>query len=164
MSKPQVHVIRVRKWATIVILVVTSGAMLALLYLLSGKAYAAETHPVREIVARLLGSSSRGPVSRDELLAFLMPVIANTLLFVPWGFLMFLALDLPKRPRKVTYAMAVLAAIVFAAGMFVWQEFLPTRVTAPLDILANAAGALTGAAIGHARKVVRVRFGLGSGG
>lgn len=164
MGKTQVHVIPVRKWATVTLLVLTSLAMMVLLYLLSGKAYAAETHPFREIVARLLGSSSRGPVSRDELLAFLMPVIANTLLFVPFGFLTFLALDRPARPRKVGYAAAVLAAVFFAATMFIWQQFLPTRVTALLDIVANAAGAFAGAALGHARKAVRVRFEMASGG
>lgn len=158
MGKRQVHVVVVRKWATVVLLVLTSGAMMALLYLLSGRAYAADTHPFREIIARLLGSSSRGPVSRNAILAFLMPVIANILLFVPWGFLAFLALDVPSRTKKVAYAMTVLAAVVFAAGMFVWQQFLPTRVTSPLDIIANAVGAFAGAAIGHARKGVRVRF------
>ena len=158
MGKRQVHVIVVRKWATVALLVLTSGAMMALLYLLSGRAYAADTHPFREIVARLLGSSGRGPVSRNAMLAFLMPVIANILLFVPWGFLAFLALDVPERAKKVTYAMTVLAAVIFAAGMFVWQQFLPTRVTSPLDIIANAAGAFAGAALGHARKGVRVRF------
>jgi VanZ family protein len=164
MGKPQVHVIRVRKWATVTLLVLTCLAMMALLYLLSGKAYAAETHPFLELIARFLGSSSGVRVSRDEVLAFLMPVIANALLFVPFGFLVFLALDRPDRQRKVSYGAAVLAAIVFAAAMFVWQQFLPTRVTALLDILSNATGAFAGAALGHARKAVRIRFELGSGG
>lgn len=158
MGKRQVYVIPVRKPVTVALLVLTSAAMVMLLYLLSGKAYAADTHPLREIVARFLGASSRGPVSRDAVLSFLMPVIANVLLYVPWGFLAFLALDAPRRARKSTYAMTVVAAIVFAASMFVWQRFLPTRVTSLLDMIANAAGALGGAALGHARKVVRVRF------
>jgi VanZ family protein len=42
--------------------------------------------------------------------------------------------------------------------MSLWQQFLPTRVTSLSDALANAAGALAGAALGHARKSVRVRF------
>ena len=164
MGKPQVNVIRVRKWVTVTLLVLTSVGMMAMLYLLSGKAYAAETHPFRALAARLMGSSSRGPVSRGELLAFLMPVMANTLLFVPFGFFAFLALDRPERPRKVAYGTAVLGAVIFAAAMFLWQQFLPTRVTALLDVVANAAGAFCGAAIGHARKAVRVRFDAGSGG
>ncbi len=157
MGKRQVHVIVVPKPVTYALLVVTMAAMAGLLYLLSGKAYAADTHPVREILARLLGSS-RGPVSRDALLAFLMPVIANMLLFVPWGFLAFVAVDSPSRARGVTYAITIVAAVVFAAAMFVWQQYLPTRVTSLADTVANGAGALAGAALGHARKGVRVRF------
>src|ERR1044071_4348694 len=109
MGKRQVHVIAVRKPVTFVLLVLTMAAMASLLYLLSGKAYAADTHPMREILARLLGSG-RGPVSRDAVLAFLMPVIANILLFVPWGFLAFVMLDSPLRRRSVSYAITVVAA------------------------------------------------------
>lgn len=157
MGKRQVHVIMVRKPVTFVLLVLTTAAMATLLYFLSGKAYAADTHPMRELLSRLLGSS-RGPVSRDALLAFLMPVIANVLLFVPWGFLAFVGLDSPSRGRTVTYAMTLVAAVVLAAAMYLWQQLLPTRVTSLLDAVANGAGALCGAALGHARKGVHVRF------
>ena len=157
MGRRHVYVIAVRKPVTFVLLVLTMAAMASLLYLLSGKAYAADTHPIREILARLLGSG-RGPVSRGAVLAFLMPVIANILLFVPWGFLVFVALDAPLRRRAVTYAITVVAALVFATAMYVWQLYLPTRVTSLADAIANGAGALAGAALGHARKGVRVRF------
>jgi VanZ family protein len=157
MGKRQVHVVVVRKPVTFALLLLNMLALVGLLYLLSGKAYAADTHPIREILARLLGSS-RGPVSRDAVLAFLMPVIANVLLFVPWGFLAFVALDSPSRNRLATYAMSVLAAVVFATAMYLWQLSLPTRVTSLPDVIANGAGALAGAALGHARKGVRIRF------
>jgi VanZ family protein len=110
------------------------------------------------MLARLLGSS-RGPVSRDALLAGLMPVIGNALLFMPLGFLAFVGLDSPSRRRRgATYAITVVAAVVFAIAMYLWQLTLPTRVTSLPDTLANGAGALAGAALGHARKGVRVRF------
>ncbi|HYO77209.1 MAG TPA: VanZ family protein [Thermoanaerobaculia bacterium] len=157
MGKRQVRVIVVRKPVTFVLLVLTMAAMAGLLYLLSGKAYAADTHPAREMLARLLGSS-RGPVSRSAVLAFLMPVIANVLLFVPWGFLAFVALDSPWRKRVATYLITLVAAVVFATCMYVWQLYLPTRVTSLPDTVANGAGALAGAALGHARKGIRVRF------
>jgi VanZ family protein len=157
MGKRHVHVVVVRKPLTRVLLVVTMLAMAGFLYFLSGKAYAADTQPIRELLSRLVGSR-RGPVSRDALLAFLMPVIANVLLFVPWGFLTFVALDSPSRSRAVTYAITIVAAMVFASAMYLWQNFLPTRVTSLTDALANAAGAFGGAAFGHARKRVRVRF------
>jgi hypothetical protein len=157
MGKRRVQVITVRKPVTFVLLVLTSAAMAGLLYLLSGKAYAADMHPIRELLARLLGSG-RGALSRDALLAFLMPVIANALLFVPWGFLAFVWLDSPARTRPFTYAVTISAAVIFALIMHLGQLFLPMRVTSVFDTFANAIGAFGGAALGHARKGVHVRF------
>jgi VanZ family protein len=158
MGKRQVHVVRVRKPITVALLAVTTLAMIALLYFLSGKAYAAEAHPFRELLARTL--SSERPLSRGAALAFLMPVIANILLFVPWGFFAFIVLDTRKRSRRLTYAITFLAALVFAVAMCLWQQSLPTRVTSLPDTISNAAGALAGAALGHTRKSVRVRFAI----
>jgi hypothetical protein len=157
MGRRQVHVIRVRAPVTFALWALTTFAIGALIYFLSGKAYAADTHPIREILARLLGSR-RGPVSRDALLAFLMPVIGNVLLFIPWGFLAFLALDGRTRSRRAAYVITVIGAVSFAAGMVLWQQTLPTRVTSLPDTFANGLGALAGAALGHARKGVHVRF------
>jgi hypothetical protein len=80
------------------------------------------------------------------------------LLFVPWGFLMFLALDGRMRSRRWAYAVTILGAVAFAAGLLAWQQTLPTRVTSWPDMLANGLGALAGAALGHTRKGVHVRF------
>jgi glycopeptide antibiotics resistance protein len=157
MGRRQVHVIRVRAPVTFALLVLTTAAIVALIYFLSGKAYAGEMHPMRELLARLLGSG-RGPVSRDALLAFLMPVIGNVMLFVPWGLLAFLALDGRVHSRRIVYFMTIVGAVVFSAAMVLWQETLPTRVTSLPDSFANAVGALAGAALGHARKGVHVRF------
>jgi len=156
MGRRQVREIRVRTAVTFALLAVVTMAIASLIYFLSGKAYAAETHPIREILARLLGG--RGAVSRDALLAFLMPVLGNVLLFVPWGFLAFLALDGRLQSRGKTYLMTVVGAVVFAAGMVLWQQTLPTRVTSLPDTFANGLGALAGAALGHARKSVRIQF------
>ena len=158
MGKRQVHIVPVRKPVTIVLLLLTTAAMALLVWLLSGKAYAADAHPFRELLARLL--SSERPLSRHAALAFLMPVIANVLLFVPWGFFAFLALDAPSRSRKWTYAITFFAALLFAAMIYLWQQSLPTRVTSLNDTLSNAFGALAGAALGHARKGVKVRFAI----
>jgi glycopeptide antibiotics resistance protein len=87
-----------------------------------------------------------------------MPIIANILLFVPWGFLMFLVLDGKTRSRRWTYGATVIGAVAFAAGLLLWQQSLPTRVTSLPDMVANGLGALAGAALGHARKGVHVRF------
>ena len=158
MGKRQVRVIRVRKAATLALLMLTTLAMIGLLYALSGKAYAAAAHPVLDLTARLLGSER--PVSRGFVLAVLMPVVANILLFVPWGFLAFIALDTPSRPRAWSYTITFFCALAFALLMWLWQQSLPTRVTALTDTVSNAFGALAGAALGHARKSVRVRFAI----
>ena len=157
MGKRHVRVIAVRKPVTFAFLALTTALMITLLWLLSGRAYAADRNPLWELAARLMGAH-REPISRGALLSFLMPVIANGLLFVPWGFLAFVGLDSPRRPRRRTYLLTIAGALVVAGCMYVWQEFWPTRVTTATDAIANGAGALAGAALGHARKGMRIRF------
>lgn len=156
MGKQQVRVIRVPKRVTVAILVFVSVAMAGLLWFLSGKAYAGEAHPVRDLAFRLFGGERS--MSPNAMLAIFMPVIANILFFVPWGFLTFIALDIASRPRVRTYGFTFGAGLVFAAAMLAWQQFLPTRVTTIGDALANGLGALAGAALGHLRREVHVRF------
>jgi len=43
-------------------------------------------------------------------------------------------------------------------GLVAWQTVLPTRVTGGLDAMWNALGCTAGAALGDARKRIRVRF------
>jgi VanZ family protein len=157
MGKRETRIIVVRKWMTVTLLVLASMAMAGLLYWLSGRAYATGSHATLDLVQRLLLREGP-PVSRQALLASLMPVIANMLVFVPWGFLMFLALDTPHRPRLRTYLLTFLAGLLFAAAMEIWQYSLPTRVTSWVDAFSNALGALVGAIGGHLRKQVRVQF------
>jgi glycopeptide antibiotics resistance protein len=152
-----VHVIPVRKPVTLVVLALATALMTTLLYLLSGRAYAGDQNAIWEMAARFLGYG-RGPLSRHAFLAFLMPILANVLLFVPWGFFSFLLLDSPLRPRRQSYALTILGAVIFAVALYLWQHSLPTRVTTLPDAIANGAGALAGAALGHARKSVRIRF------
>jgi VanZ family protein len=156
MGKREVRVIRVRKYATFLLLILVSTGMAALLYFLSGKAYANESHPVRDLLVSLIRSQK--PVARNAVLAGLMPVIANILLFVPWGFLMFVFLDRPDRLRRRTYGIVVLSGLFFAAAMQLWQLALPARVTGYTDALANAVGVFVGATAGHLRKQFYVRF------
>ena|SRR5688500_9480367 len=155
MGKREVRVVVVSKPVTIVLLTLVSAGMIALLYFLSGKAYVRDSHPATEVVMRFL---RRDDPPRDAVLAALMPIIANALFFVPWGFLTFIAFDTPKRRRFRTYLMTFAAAAVFATALEIWQTFLPTRVTSPIDAIANAAGALLGAIGGHLRKEIHVRF------
>lgn len=156
MGRREVRVIVVRKWVTILLLAVVTAAVAGLFYYLSGRAYASGAHPIRDMV--LGWRQSARPLSRDAVLASLMPVAADVLLFVPWGFLLFVALDSPQRPRSRTYALTFLAGLAFAALLDAWQYFLPTRVTDSVDAMANAFGSVAGAMAGHLRKQVRIQF------
>jgi glycopeptide antibiotics resistance protein len=153
MGKNDIRVIRVRKGVSAVLLVLFSGGIAALLWWLSGRAYA--RLGAAEVVARLADSRS---FSNDRVIASLMPVMANILLFVPWGFLLFIVLDRPSRRRSRSYALTFVAGILFALALSAWQLTLPTRVTTFADTFPNALGALAGAACGHLRKQVHVRF------
>lgn len=151
MGKRDVRIIVVPKRVSIALLIVLSASMATLVWFLSGRAYATESHAILWILARK-------PMTRSAQLAVLMPLLADLLLFLPWGFLMFVVLDTPSRPRRQTYALTILSSIIFAAAIQLWQIFLPSRVTTVADSFAHGAGALVGAALGHLRKEVRVRF------
>ena len=155
MGKREVRVIRVPKPVTIALLVLVSAGMVALLYFLSGRTYTRDSHPATELLLRLL---RRDDPPRSAVLAALMPLFANAFIFVPWGFLAFIAIDSPRRRRVRTYLMTFAGAALFAAAMEIWQTFLPTRVTSPVDAIANTLGAFLGAIGGHLRKEIHVRF------
>ncbi|HEX9982782.1 MAG TPA: VanZ family protein [Thermoanaerobaculia bacterium] len=155
MGKRHVRVVRVSKWVTVTLLVLVSGAIAALLWYLSGKAYVGG-NTVPDVLSRVV-TEGRVP-SRDAFFAVLMPILGNVMLFLPWGFLLFLTVDRPERSRIRGYGLTFIAGLFFAMMLYLWQEMLPTRVTTLSDAAANAVGALAGAALGHMRKKVRVRF------
>ena len=148
MGKKVVRVVRVRKWVTLVLLVLVSAALVALVHFLSGKAYLRERPPFALLSAK----------TAEGALAGLAPAIANVLLLLPWGFLAFLALDRDDVPRRRTYFLTACAALGFSAAVDAWQYLLPTRVSGWLDLPWDVLGALSGAMLGHARKRLRVLF------
>lgn len=156
MGKAEVRTIVVPKWVTVILLVAVSAAMAALIVYLSGKAFTNGREPLRDLLLRLMQRG--GEIPRSAIMASIMPSIANILFFLPWGFLMFLAVDAPSRSRGKSYLITVIAGALFAVAIEVWQGFLPTRVIGLPDTIANAVGALAGAMAGHLRKRVRVQF------
>jgi glycopeptide antibiotics resistance protein len=137
MGKREVRVVVVRKPVTIVLLVLVSIAMLALVYGLSGHAFVRTQRSLIDIIAL---------------------VAANTILFIPWGFLMFISLS-PKKPRASTYVLTVVAGALFSLGVAAWQATEPVLpVTTYSDSIWNVIGTLLGAILAHLRKSVRVRF------
>lgn len=158
MGKREVRIIAVPRGVTITLLIFTTLAMVALFYSLSRHAYSLPAGSTAELIDRVWASERSGKLSATGFFAALWPVVANVLFFVPWGFLVFVSLDRPQRPRRVTYALSAVAGIVFAASLNLWQSFLPMRVTTASDAIANAVGAFCGSIAGHIRKQVRVRF------
>lgn len=157
MGKRSVRIVAVPKLVTFSMLVLVSAAIGASVWALSGHAYASGRDPLRQLFLGFVQGTSPVP-PRSVMLAAVMPFVAHALLFVPWGFLLFAFIDRPSVPRFRNYLLTVLFGLFFALAMVAWQAFLPTPVMKPSDALANACGALAGAALAHLRRRVRVRF------
>ena len=159
MAKTTVRTVTVRKWVTVLLLVLTTVGIAAITLSLTGKAYSkVDSEPFREIrvLNRILLADE--PVKTSTIVALTMPIILNILLFMPWGFFTFIILDTPERPTHRSYILTVLLAMAFSCLVEAWQYFLPTRVTDINDIIWNGTGAFLGAIVGHLRKRVRVAF------
>lgn len=148
----------VRRRVTLLLLVaVTAGIVLATLWM-SGKSYSKidpiPFHDLNHLARRL----AHRPMSTRMVAIVLMPIVANVLLFVPWGFFLFLALYNAERPTIQTYVLTILLGISFTSVIEAWQYFLPSRVADINDIIWNTLGAGLGAVLGHMRARVRFEF------
>lgn len=158
MALRRVRTVEVGRLATVMLLVaVTIGIALATLWL-SGKAYTkvdpVPFHEIRVLADRL----AEGPVPFPTFVALVSPMILNTLLFLPWGFLAFVLLDTQDRPAPQAYLLTVVLAIGLSLAIEAAQYFLPTRVTDINDVIFNAFGAFVGALLGHLHRRVRISF------
>jgi glycopeptide antibiotics resistance protein len=142
---------------TIVLLVILSIAMAALVAFLSGRAYLGQQLTMPQLIS-FIHRYDQGAVSNDALLATAAPGITDILFFVPWGVLAFFAFDGGEQHRFRTYLLTLAVGVTFALGLVAWQSKLPTRVTGWEDAGWNMLGCLIGAAGGHLRKRVRIRF------
>ncbi len=156
MGKSEIRVIRVPRLVTVSFLILVSAAMALTIDLLSGHAYLRE--PSLADIISMVWRFNRGSATTAALLATIAPATADILFFVPWGALAFLSFDHAGRSRGLAYGTTIIVGVAFALGLVAWQEMLPTRVTGWLDVVWNAAGCAAGAALGHARKRVRIRF------
>ena len=157
MGNRDVHIVIVRKWVTLLLLLLLSGAMVALMSALSGRAYArngpAPFDEVRSIAERIGGGDSV-----SDVVALIMPIALNALLFLPWGFLMFVWMDRPGRGAGLSYAVTFGVGTAFALTLAMWQGMLPNGVVNVSDAAWNGIGVLAGAALGQIRKRLRVAF------
>lgn len=148
----------VRRPVTILLLLLITAAIIALTVWMAGKSYTkVDPIPFEEIrhLARILRERQ---ISTQILAVIVVPIIANVLLFVPWGFLMFIALYTIDRPTIQTYVLTILLGFSLTVAIEAWQYFLPSRVADVNDVIWNTAGTIAGAILGHMRLRVRFEF------
>ena len=148
----------IRKPITVLLLGVVTIVIVAVTVWMSGKSYAnLDPIPFDDIryLARRLGNR---PISTHILAVIVVPMVANVLLFVPWGFLLFILLYSVDRPTMQTYVLTILLGLTFSLSIEGWQYFLPSRVADVNDVIWNTSGTILGALLGHARLRLRFEF------
>lgn len=151
-------IVTVKRPVTILLLLLVTAAIVFITVWTSGRNYskvhATPFDDIRMIAERMGGR----PISTQVLALLIVPIIANVLLLVPWGFLMFIALYSVERPTVQTYVLTVLLGFSFTLAIEGWQYFLPSRVADVNDVIWNTAGTVVGAILGHMRLRVRFEF------
>ena len=148
----------IRKPLTLALLVLVTGAIVAITVWMSGKSYSNLDPIPFDDIRYLIRRLAERPISTHILAVLIVPMIANVLLFVPWGFLTFIALYSVDRPTLQTYVLTILLGFSLTLGIEGWQYFLPSRVADINDVIWNTTGAVLGALLGHARLRVRFEF------
>jgi glycopeptide antibiotics resistance protein len=148
----------IKRPVTILLLIVVTLSIIAVTVWMAGKSYENfDPIPFDELryLARRLADR---PISTHILAVLVVPMIANVLLFVPWGMLTFIALYTVDRPTLQTYVLTILLGLSFSLGIEGWQYFLPSRVADVNDVIWNTTGVVLGAFLGHMRLRVRFEF------
>jgi len=150
--------VTIRKPLTVLLLLLVTAAIVWITVWMSGKSYSnLDPIPFDDIryIARRL---EQRPISTHILAVLVVPMIANVLLFLPWGFLTFIALYNVDRPTLQTYVLTILLGFSFSLCIEGWQYFLPSRVADINDVIWNTTGGVLGAFLGHARLRLRFEF------
>jgi glycopeptide antibiotics resistance protein len=148
----------IRKPLTVVLLLAVTIAIVSVTVWTAGRSYE-NFEPIPFDDLRYLAKRlAERPISTQILAVIVVPMIANVLLFVPWGFLTFIALYTVERPTLQTYVLTTLLGLTFSLGIEAWQYFLPSRVADVNDVIWNTSGALLGAVAGHLRLRLRFEF------
>ncbi len=146
------------RYATIILLLLVTLAIVAVTVWTTGASYAKLDPLPFDDLRHLAHRIAHRPVSTHILSVIVVPIIANVILFLPWGFLMFIALYTVDRPTVQTYVLTILLGFSFSAAIEAWQYFLPSRVADVNDVIWNTAGTIGGAILGHLRLRVRFEF------
>lgn len=156
-GKSEVKTVIVPRAVTVALLLLVTAIIAGSIYWLSGRATMHDRLTLNELLS-LVRRYDRGSIGNEALLSTIAPVMADVLLFVPWGVLAFLAFDRGESRRATTYALSIAVGVAFALALVAWQNRLPTRVTGWYDAVWNSAGCIAGAVLGDLRKRVRIRF------
>ena len=148
----------IRRPVTVLLLVCVTAGILAVTLGMSGRTYAGLDPIPFEDVRHLAQRIERHPVSMRVISLIIVPIIMNILLFVPFGFLLFIALYTIERPTVQTYVLTVFLGLTFSCFIEASQYFLPNRVADINDIIWNSLGALFGAILAHMRMRLRFEF------
>jgi len=148
----------IRRPITIALLLVVTIAIAATTLWMSGKSYSKVDPIPFEDVRHLTHRIAHRPVSMRIISLIIVPIIANTLLFIPFGFFLFITLYTIDRPTVQTYVLTLLLGLTFSCAIEAWQYFLPARVADINDIIWNSTGTLAGAILAHLRKRLRFEF------
>lgn len=158
MGRREVHVVRVPKGVTVVLLLLVSAAMVTFYVVFGGRTYVRPQGSTEDLLLKVMHREEAGTLTFNTAVAFLWPVAANILLYVPWGFLAYIALDTPRRSRLRTFVATLAGGVVLAAAVEIWQMSLPSPIATVSDSIANIVGVAAGALAGQLRKQVRFRF------
>jgi glycopeptide antibiotics resistance protein len=150
--------VTVRRSITILLLLLVTAAIVVATVYTAGKSYSKIDPVPFEDIKHLSHRLAHRPVPTQILALMVMPIIANVMLFIPWGFLTFISLYTLERPTMQTYVLTVLCGLSFSLAIEAWQYFLPTRVADVNDVIWNTTGAMLGAILGHLRQRVRFEF------
>jgi glycopeptide antibiotics resistance protein len=148
----------IRRPVTIVLLLAATVGIASFTVWTSGKSYGKVDPLPFEEIRQLAQRFGNRPISTQILAVIIVPIIGNILLFVPWGFLMFISLYSVERPTVQTYVLTILLGLTLSLGIEAWQYFLPSRVADVNDVIWNTVGTMFGAVLGHMRLRVRFEF------
>lgn len=148
----------IKKPVTVLLLLLTTLTIVTVTVWMGGKSYE-NFDPIPFDDLRYLAKRlANRPISTHILAVIIVPMIANVLLFVPWGLFTFITLYTIDRPTLQTYILTILLGFSFTLGIEAWQYFLPSRVADVSDVIWNTSGTILGALLGHARLRVRFEF------
>lgn len=143
---------------TLLLLLLTTAAILLVTLQIAGKTYRkVDPRPFHDVIL-LIEKLQEGNLAFPVLVSLVMPLLLNILLFLPWGFFLFILLDNGDRYAVESYVYIALLATAFSGAIEGIQYFQPTRVTDINDVIWNVVGAILGALAGQVRRRVRFNF------